>query len=240
MKVNTPITNVERPFPKGKYIVSRTDLKGAITYANDTFVEVSGFTRDELLNKNHNIVRHPDMLPGAFQWLWDTLKEGRPWRGIVKNRCKNGDHYWVDALVVPVRKNNQTVGYMSVRTEPSRQQVTDAEALYQQLKEGKAKIPQPSAWMRIPLKTKLTGLVLWLIAAQIIGAVVLMADQSLGICPETVKIVLLSLGLSGIAAGVGLLVTQGLMMTIINRITGRLDHIAQGDLTDEIPLHRVD
>ena len=121
MKVNLPVTQVEVPFPKGRYIVSRTDLKGITTYANDTFIEISGFSHDELIGKNHNVVRHPDMLPGAFAWLWDTLKEGRPWRGIVKNRCKNGDYYWVDALVVPVLKNNQAVGYMSVRNAPTRQ-----------------------------------------------------------------------------------------------------------------------
>lgn len=240
MKINLPVTQVEVPFPKGRYIVSRTDLKGMITYANDTFVDISGFTREELIGTNHNIVRHPDMLPGAFAWLWDTIKEGRPWRGIVKNRCKNGDFYWVDALAVPVRKNNQTIGYMSVRTEPTRQQVADAEALYRQLKEGKAKIPKPSAWMRTSLKTKLTGFALWLIAAQVIGAVVHQIGPSIGLSPATIELTLQLMGLSSIVAGVWLLLMQNEMMAMVNRFIGCLDHIAQGDLTDDIPLQRVD
>ena len=240
MKTNLPITQVEVPFPKGRYIVSRTDLKGITTYANDTFLQLSGFTRKELIGKSHNLVRHPDMLPGAFAWLWDTIKEGRPWRGIVKNRCKNGDFYWVDALVVPVLKNNQRVGYMSVRTEPTRQQVADAEALYRQLKEGKATIPRPSAWMCISLKAKLSGFVLWLIAAQIIAAAVHVLGPSLALAPGAIELTVQLLGASGVIAGIWLLSIQNQMMTIINRIIGRLDHIAQGDLTDPIPLHRVD
>jgi aerotaxis receptor len=240
MKVNLPITQVEVPFPRGHYIVSRTDLKGMITYANDTFVDLSGYSRDELIGKNHNVVRHPDMLPGAFAWLWDTIKEGRPWRGIVKNRCKNGDYYWVDALAVPVLKNNQIIGYMSVRTEPTRQQVAEAEALYRQLKEGKAKIPTPTAWMRTSLKAKLTGFALWLIAAQIIALGAGVIGPLLGLTPGTVALTQNLLGISGVVAGVWLLAIQGKMMTIINNISGRLDNIAQGDLTDVIPLHRVD
>jgi len=240
MKTNLPVTQIEVPFPKGRYIASRTDLKGIITYANDTFVDISGFTHEELIGKNHNIVRHPDMLPGAFAWLWDTIKEGRPWRGIVKNRCKNGDFYWVDALAVPVRKNDKTIGYMSVRTEPTRQQIADAEALYQQLKEGKAKIPKPSAWMRTPLKAKITGFVLWLIAAQVIGAAIHQMGPSIGLSPGTVEFTLQFLGLSGVVVGVWLLAIQNKMMRSINQIIDRLDHIAQGDLTDPIPLDRVD
>lgn len=240
MKNNQPVTQNEVPFPKERYIVSRTDLKGIITYANDTFVDISGFTLEELIGKNHNMVRHPDMLPGAFAWLWDTLKEGRPWRGIVKNRCKNGDFYWVDALVVPILKNNQIIGYMSVRTEPTRQQITEAETLYRQLKEGRAKIPKPSAWMRLSLQTKLNGFVLWLIAAQIIGAAVHLFGGRLGIPPHLVETILQFLGVSSIATGVWLLAIQNQVMTIINRIIDRLGHIAQGDLTDPIPLKRVD
>lgn len=240
MKINLPVTQVEVPFPKGCYIVSRTDLKGMTTYVNETFVRLSGFTRAELIGKNHNVVRHPDMLPGAFAWLWDTIKEGRPWRGIVKNRCKNGDFYWVDALVVPVLKNSQITGYMSVRTEPTRQQIAEAEALYRQLKDGKARIPSPTAWMRLSLKVKLTGFVAWLIAVQLAMPGIEFAGPSLGFSAGAIKLTNSFLAASGIVAGIWLLVIQSKMMTIINRIVGRLEHIAQGDMTDVIPLHRVD
>ncbi len=240
MKTNLPVTQVEAPFPRGRYIVSRTDLKGVITYVNDTFVDISGFTRDELIGKSHNMVRHPDMLPEAFAWLWSTVKEGRPWRGMVKNRCKSGDYYWVDALVVPVLKDQQTIGYMSVRTEPTRQQVADAEAFYRQLKASSVAIPAPSAWMRTPIKAKLTGLVLWLIAAQVIGTALSLLGPSLGISHDSTGLIMEMLGVSGVLAGVWLLLLQNQMMGVIQSIMGHLDHIAQGDLTDQIPLHRVD
>ncbi|MCF8176936.1 MAG: methyl-accepting chemotaxis protein [Sulfuritalea sp.] len=240
MKTNLPVTQIQVPFPKGRYIVSRTNLKGIITYANDTFVEISGFSRDELIGKNHNVVRHPDMLPGAFVWLWDTIKKGRPWRGIVKNRCKNGDFYWVDALVVPVLKSDRIIGYMSVRTEPSRQQIADAEALYRQLKEGTATIPKPSTWMGIPLDAKLTGLILWLLIAQVLGTAAHLLGPAMGLSAQVIDGTLQLLSISGIAAGVWLLVMKTQIMTTIHRITGRLENISQGDLTDTIPLHRID
>ena len=240
MKNNLPVTQVEVPFPRGRYIVSRTDLKGITTYANDTFVDISGFAREELIGKNHNLVRHPDMLPGAFAWLWDTIKEGRPWRGMVKNRAKNGDFYWVDALVVPVLKNNQTIGYMSVRTEPSRQQIADAEALYRQLKEGKASIPKPSFWMRVSLDAKLTGLILWLMLAQAVSVAFHLLGASSGLSPQAIDGTLQLVGISGMAAGVWLLLMKTQIMSIIQRSISRLEHISQGDLTDLIPLHRVD
>ena len=157
MKNNQPVTQTERPFPRGMYLVSRTDLKGAITYANDAFVELSGFTREELVGHNHNLVRHPDMPPQAFAHLWATVGGGHPWRGIVKNRAKNGDHYWVDALVVPIRKNDQTVGYMSVRSEPSREQIRQAEALYAELNRTKASIPLAGAMRRFGIRARLVA-----------------------------------------------------------------------------------
>ena len=137
MKANLPVTQVEVPFPRGRYIVSRTDLKGVITYVNDTFVDISGFTRDELIGASHNVVRHPDMLPEAFAWLWSTVKEGRPWRGMVKNRCKNGDYYWVKAHVAPIMVNGRAEGYTSARTLPSREEVAAATAIYAEIKAGR-------------------------------------------------------------------------------------------------------
>ena len=93
MKINHPVTNVEKLLSDEALIVTKTDPKGRITYVNRDFVDISGYSEQELLGEPHNIVRHPDMPPEAFQDLWDTLKEGRPWTGLVKNRCKNGDHY---------------------------------------------------------------------------------------------------------------------------------------------------
>ena len=130
MKNNQPVTQHEVHFPPNTYLVSRTDLKGVITYANDAFVEISGFSRSELIGKNHNLVRHPDMPEAAFNDLWTTVKSGLPWRGMVKNRCKNGDYYWVEAFVVPVKSNGQITGYMSVRTPASSAKRAAAEAAY--------------------------------------------------------------------------------------------------------------
>ena len=240
MKNNQPITNVERSYPRGKYIVSRTDLKGIVTWGNAAFFEISGFERDELIGKSHNLVRHPHMPPAAFADLWATVKSGRPWRGIVKNRCKNGDHYWVEALVVPVRQDDRTIGYMSVRTEPTRQQVAAAEESYQRMNAAQAAIPGPGAWQRIPLATKLTALVGWIIAAQMLGASAHLAGPALGLGQATVDWLLQFLGATSVGASIGLLVLQRQIMAGIGRIVGRLDHIAQGDLTDSIPLHRVD
>jgi len=158
MKINLPVTNQEIPFPPNQYLVSKTDLKGIITHANEAFVEISGFSRDELIGASHNLVRHPDMPPQAFADLWRTVKSGNPWRGLVKNRSKDGGFYWVEAFVVPVVKNGHTEGYMSVRTPPARDKVQAAEALYQRLRENKnASLPQSAAgfWSRLSVKGRL-------------------------------------------------------------------------------------
>ena len=153
MKNNQPVTQREIPFPPNTYLVSRTDLKGIITYANDAFIDISGFTRDELIGKNHNVVRHPDMPEAAFADLWTTVKSGLPWRGLVKNRCKNGDYYWVEAFVVPLKKNGQTTGYMSVRTPATATKRAAAEAAYAAAGQ-KGKLPA-SGRRSLSLRTRL-------------------------------------------------------------------------------------
>jgi aerotaxis receptor len=142
MRINMPVTTTERFLEPGKPIVTKTDLQGKITYANESFVAISGFTREELLGSDHNIVRHPDMPPQAFADLWRTIRAGQPWRGLVKNRTKGGDFYWVDAFVTPVTQEGRTVGFMSVRTAPSRAAVAAAEALYAQVRAGTARFPE--------------------------------------------------------------------------------------------------
>ena len=144
MRLNTPIVDVEFPLTDGKTIVSTTDLHGTITYANTYFIEVSGFTEPELIGAPQNILRHPDMPASAFKDLWGTIRAGLPWRGMVKNRRKNGEYYWVMANVTPVIENGKAVGYMSVRTKPTREQVDVATKLYAQerAKPGSVKLCQ--------------------------------------------------------------------------------------------------
>lgn len=139
MRVNLPVSNTEYPIGDDTLILSTTDTKGRITFINQTFMEVSGFSEDELIGKAHNIVRHPDMPPEAFEDLWKTLKAGKPWTGLVKNRRKNGDFYWVLGNATPLVKNGTIIGYLSVRTKPSREVVDTVAPIYRQFINGTAK-----------------------------------------------------------------------------------------------------
>ena len=139
MRVNLPVSGKGVELPKGINILSTTTPKGVITYVNRAFCEVSGFSEDELIGQAHNIVRHPDMPQVAYEQMWETLKRGEPWAGLVKNRCKNGDHYWVHAFVMPIIKNGKVVEYQSVRVRPDDAAVQRAERLYRQLREAKKK-----------------------------------------------------------------------------------------------------
>jgi methyl-accepting chemotaxis protein len=137
MRMNTPVTNVEYELREDSAIVSKTDIRGVITYVNADFIEASGYTEKELIGQPHNLVRHPDMPEEAFADLWNTLKQGKPWTGIVKNRRKNGDHYWVVANATPIYENGSLVGYMSARSKPSREIIEAHAAAYRLFKEGK-------------------------------------------------------------------------------------------------------
>jgi len=151
MRNNQPVTERERTFPDQQRLISTTDTKGNITYCNDSFEEISGFTRQELIGAPHNTVRHPDVPAAVFEHMWATLRQGLPWMGIVKNRCKNGDFYWVDAYVTPVLENRQVVGYESVRVKPSAEQIRRAQALYQRLNQGKSAVPSRDRWLPVLL-----------------------------------------------------------------------------------------
>jgi aerotaxis receptor len=188
MRNNQPVTGHEYEFPSSHMLVSATDLTGRIQYCNPAFIAVSGFTRDELIGQPHNLIRHPDMPREAFADMWATIRDGRPWTALVKNRRKNGDHYWVHANVTPVVEKGAVVGYLSVRVKPERNAVRTAEALYARMRTGESRgvqlrrgvvvrtgvLGRLQALMRLPVATRaaigyaitplallLTGLAAW-------------------------------------------------------------------------------
>lgn len=177
MKVNMPVTGVEQPIPDGSIVISTTNLKGVITSANADFLQISGFTQDELVGFSHNVVRHPDMPSAAFEDLWRTLKTGRPWMGLVKNRCKNGDHYWVDAYVAPLYEDGKITAYQSVRVRPDRERVARADAAYEQLRAGRNPFPLRCARYSIRL---CMGAAAALAVILTVGAIGIWGELSLG------------------------------------------------------------
>ncbi|MBS3895512.1 PAS domain-containing methyl-accepting chemotaxis protein, partial [Silanimonas sp.] len=137
MRNNLPVTQQEYDYPADATLLSTTDVDSRITYANSAFIETSGYGHDELMGQPHNMVRHPDMPEAAFADLWATLKAGKSWIGLVKNRRKNGDHYWVRNYITPMVRNGQITGYVSVSTRPARANVEQVAALYAQMREGR-------------------------------------------------------------------------------------------------------
>jgi len=130
----------EVPYPEGLLIVSRTDLRGVITHANEAFIELSGYTKEELIGAPHCVLRHPDMPRRVFGELWQTLSAGKKWGGYIKNLRKDGAHYWVYASVVPNIRSGAIVGYTSVRRQPSRSRLEEVIPMYRRLiaEEGRA------------------------------------------------------------------------------------------------------
>lgn len=173
MKINLPVTDREIAVARDVQLISTTDLKGMITFVSDEFVRISGFEREELIGKSHNVVRHPDMPPAAFRDMWDTIKAGGSWRGMVKNRCKDGSYYWVDAFVSPVTKDGRIIGYQSVRSKPQqadRQRAVSEYAKWSKNSKGAQSIPfRPGMrfvsrlWLSllVPAVLSCTALLLW-------------------------------------------------------------------------------
>ena len=184
MKTNLPVTDTEIPFPLGEEIISTTDLKGIITSYNDTFLHMSGFEPEELLGKNHNVIRHPDIPPPAFADLWQNIKANKHWMGIVKNRSKNGDYYWVDAYVTPIVEKGEVTGYESVRVKPSAERVARADKIYKQLNDGKA--PALGSFLdRLTLKSRS---VLLNVLAVLSGAAAYSVSPEISVLPAVIGI----------------------------------------------------
>ncbi|MGM0481070.1 MAG: methyl-accepting chemotaxis protein [Pseudomonadota bacterium] len=137
MRDNGPVTQKEKQLPAHYRLVSSTDLKGVITHCNQDFVDISGYTEDELIGTPHNILRHPDVPAPVFENMWKTIKRGKPWMGLVKNRCKNGDHYWVSAYVTPIMENGKPKGFESVRVPASDERKQRAMAIYERINDNK-------------------------------------------------------------------------------------------------------
>ncbi len=135
MRVNSPVTQRAVDYDENTNILSTTDPESYITYVNNDFVRISGFSANDVDGETHNLVRHPDMPKPAFAEMWRRLQQGDSWMGVVKNRCKNGDHYWVDAYATPIKKDGKTSEYQSVRVRPSEGMIQRADALYALLRD---------------------------------------------------------------------------------------------------------
>jgi len=182
---NQPITNVELHFSEDDILTSTTDVLGVITSASPAFVKLSGFSEEELLGQPHNIVRHPDMPEEAYEWMWRTVSAGWTWRGLVKNRSKQGDFYWVDANVSPIKENGQIIGYRSIRLKPDPSEVVAANDLYTAIRTKKIKNPFKAGKVNrfinsLSIKTRAAiGLVVTLIMVTVIFAVASSASDGM-------------------------------------------------------------
>ncbi|MCA6217894.1 PAS domain-containing protein [Ideonella sp. B7] len=254
MRVNLPVTQRELPFPEGETLVSSTDLQGRILYCNAAFIEVSGYTREELLGQPHNLIRHPDMPAEAFRDMWATIQAGSPWSALVKNRRKNGDHYWVQANVTPLTDaNGQVTGFMSVRTQPSRAAVEQTEQLYKRMREEAQAGRQTLVLQQGSLhSTRLWQRALRALRPGLRGSIVLItagAGMISFLMGEWEARGLTAIGLGELASGAAIALALGftgsallrnLVTTPLAQLIQFANQIAGGNLTQTIDNHRQD
>ncbi|CAA7612657.1 PAS [Magnetospirillum sp. LM-5] len=239
MRDNGPITNREVMMNDGEMLVSRTDAGGRIIFVNKAFIDISGFTEEELLGSPHNLVRHPHMPKEAFADLWQTIKAGKPWEGFVKNRTRNGDHYWVRANVTPVTENGQITGFVSIRSKPSREQVAAAERLYTDLREGRANgmVIKEGRVIRTGLagaiahaRNSVTGLMVLAMSVPVILTIA--AAELINLNMDTAGIGVI---IAALVAAVGLgRALIGRINAPLNRMEGHFDALARGDFAHDI------
>ncbi|MDZ4074782.1 MAG: methyl-accepting chemotaxis protein [Hylemonella sp.] len=240
MRTNLPVTQREYEFPGSETLLSATDTSSHIQYANAAFIRTSGFRVDELIGQPHNLVRHPDMPVEAFADMWRTLKEGQSWTALVKNRRKDGDHYWVRANAAPMRRNGEVVGYLSVRTKPGREETQAAEELYRRFREGKA---GGLAFHR-GLVVR-TGWLRWTSALQLLPTAWRVRLPLLALAALLVPL-LVAAGQAGLGAGLafGLLVADLFIETQVTRplarVRGTAQQVASGEAASDLSLDRCD
>jgi aerotaxis receptor len=245
MKHNGPVTQREYVLPDGATLVSTTDLDSRITYCNPSFIEVSGYSREELLGRPHHMIRHPDMPAEAFRDMWDTIRAGHPWSALVKNRRKSGDHYWVLANVTPVLEDGHVNGYMSVRTRPTREQVEGAERLYATMREearkgtllhtlhrGQVQLRSPLGRLRRALSFSLGTQLALLTTGLAVGGVGLGAFLP-GVLPASLPAGWGLAAALGAAAGLGLAAAAWLRARAVSPLSAMVttvNRMAAGDL----------
>ncbi len=244
MRINLPIVDREFPFPEGETLVSTTDLQGRILYGNPTFIAVSGYAKAELLGQPHNLIRHPDMPEEAFRDMWETVASGQPWSAPVKNRRKDGSYYWVLANVTPLMEDGRPVGYMSVRTQATREQISAAEALYATMRAERAEerlvhrlhggtLELRTPWHRMlrllrPGTSGRVGLVTALAVAAAAGAWTLAQGGTGGTA------VLAGALLGGTAAAAAFLAARAVVVGPLEQLVTTANRMAAGDLTQTI------
>ncbi|WP_347888770.1 methyl-accepting chemotaxis protein [Nitrosomonas europaea] len=246
MRINMPVTSVEREMRDGEFLVSKTTAKGVITYINEPFIRMSGFTEQELLGQAHNIIRHPDVPSEAFADFWNTIRQSRPWSGMIKNRSKDGSYYWVYANATPIREHGKVTGHMSVRSKPSREQIQAAETLYRQMREGTAKVRivagdvVANSWLgalyqrfrHLDLKTRIAGFST--------VPLLIMAGSAWLMMQGWLNLAFAGMGLSAcLASGMGVLLYRCIHQPV-DAMIHHLDKMAQGDYTSQITVYRND
>lgn len=231
------VTQQNTPLDDDTTLMSTTDLHSYITHANDTFVTVSGYSLNELLAQPHNLVRHPDMPKAAFADMWYTLKQGEPWSGIVKNRCKNGDHYWVRANAVPMVREGQITGYMSIRTRATEEEIAAVEPLYQALNENRCArrihkgLVVRKGWLgklpSLPLRWRVRGVMTLLFVMVAAG---LYASDA----PALAYL------MSALALGAGTAIFEGQIVRPIENVAKQALKVATGERNSVMHLNRSD
>ena len=245
MRTNLPVTQHEYQFPATETLLSTTDTASHISYANAAFIRTSGYSTEELMGQPHNLVRHPDMPVEAFADMWRSLKDGQSWTALVKNRRQDGDHYWVRANAAPMRRHSQLVGYLSVRTKPSRAEIDATEKLYRRFKEGRA---AGLAFHRGLLIR--TGVMRWRSALQLLPTAwrvrlpLLLLGSFMGVALSLSGLTASSLATLGLALAGSLLLAdwfiEAQITAPLGRILGVAQQVASGEAGADLNLNRCD